>query len=221
MKMRGIVLFLLFSICSRVESGLSQTLGGTVRGQVVSPSGTAFANVRVTAFNEETGEVRQTLSGSDGEFALTALAPGSYRLEAEMSGFRKYAGKGVHLQVGQNLRVNICLELGPPAEEIIVTASQGLVEPDTAGLGTVIGNRQIVSFPLDGRNFLQLSLLVPGPRRQRKDRPVRCWAHSPSTSAARGRIPTISFWMELTTTIPSSTRLPSIHPWTQFENLRS
>ena len=164
-------MFLLLSICSRVESGLSQTLGGTVRGQVVSASGTALANVRVTAFNEETGEVRQTLSGSEGGFALTALAPGSYRLEAEMPGFRKYVGKGVHLQVGQNLRVNIYLELGPPAKEIIVTASQELVEPDTAGLGTVIGNRQIVSFPLDGRNFLQLSLLVPGAARAAEGSP--------------------------------------------------
>ena len=162
MKIRGVVLLTVLSICLRAENGLSQSLGGTIRGQVAASAGSAVTNVRVTAFNEETGEMRQTFSSSDGEFALTALAPGSYRLEADTSGFRKYVGRGIHLQVDQNLRMNILLELGPPAEEIIVTASQGLLEPDTAALGTVIGNRQIVSFPLDGRNFLQLSLLIPG-----------------------------------------------------------
>lgn len=155
-------MFVLLSLCRPAESALPQTLGGTIRGQVTATRGSTVANVRVAAVNEETGEVRETLSSLEGEFALAALAPGAYRLEAETAGFRKYLAKGIQLQVGQNLRMNIPLELGPPAEEIIVTANQPLLEPDTAGLGTVIGNPQIVSFPLDGRNFLQLSLLVPG-----------------------------------------------------------
>jgi hypothetical protein len=162
MKTHGIFLVLVLFTHTRPAVVWAQTLGGAIRGQVVMSSGSACANVHVSAINEDTGETRWTLSGADGEFALSALGPGSYRLEAEMPGFRKYVGKGISLQVGQNLRVNVLLQVGGPAEQIIVTAVKDLVEPDAAGLGTVIQNRQIVSLPLDGRNSLQLSLLLPG-----------------------------------------------------------
>ena len=162
MKNCSICWFFLLLIHLQPPVSLSQTIGGTIRGHVVTISGAACPDVQVTAFHEETGESRQAFSGPDGEFTLSVLPPGRYRLEAEVSGFRRYVGKGISLQLGQNLRLNIPLELGPPAEEIVVTARQNLVEPDSASLGSVIDNRQIVNFPLDGRNFLQLSLLLPG-----------------------------------------------------------
>jgi hypothetical protein len=162
MKNLRIFLFLLLPIHLQPALSLAQTIGGTIRGHVVTSSGSPCPNVQVTAFHEETGESRQSFSGPDGEFTLSVLPPGPYRLEAEVGGFRKYVGKGISLQLGQNLRVNIHLDLGPPAEEIVVTARQSLVEPDATGLGTVIENRQIVNLPLDGRNFLQLSLLLSG-----------------------------------------------------------
>ena len=80
-----------------------------------------------------------------------------------MEGFKKYVQKGTHLNVGQNVRLNILLEAGSPDDSVIfVYANQGLVEPDATYAGAVIGNRQIVNLPLDKRNFLQLSLLLPG-----------------------------------------------------------
>ena len=142
--------------------GYSQTLHATIRGQVAGSSGSSYPNVQVTAVNEETGETRQTFSDRDGEFTLSVLSPGPYRLEAEMPGYQKYVGGGIRLRVGENLRVNMVLQLGGPAEEIVVTARQGLVKPDAMKVGAVIENRQIVDLPLDGRNFLQLSLLLPG-----------------------------------------------------------
>jgi len=153
---------ILFLIFLRPVIGLTQTINGTIRGQVVSSSGSVFPNVEITAYNEETSEIRRTLSGSDGEYTLSVLPPGSYQIVAEMPGLSKYVEKGINLHLGQNLRLDILFELGPPAEEIVVTAKKGLVEPDTTSLGSVIENREIVSFPLDGRNFLQLSLLLPG-----------------------------------------------------------
>ncbi len=163
MKIRGFTIPVLLLLCLLLPaSGYAQTLAGTIRGQVTVGAGMAYADVRVTAINEETGEIRRTVSGSDGEFTLTVLPPGSYRLEAEASGCKKYVAKGIRLQVGQSLRADIPLVLGLPSEEITVTARQDLVEPDSIGLGAVIDNRRITDFPLDGRNFLQLSLLLPG-----------------------------------------------------------
>jgi hypothetical protein len=145
-----------------VRSGYAQTLDATIRGRLEERSGSRIAKVVVRAINEETQDTRLTVSGTDGEYTLPALPPGSYRVEAEFPGFRTYVHTGIRLSVGQNLRMNILMEPGGPNEEIIVAATTELLEPDAVDLGSVIENRQIVNFPLDGRNFLQLSLLLPG-----------------------------------------------------------
>ena len=162
---RCMVCFAVF--CLLFAAGLGepcfpQTLHATVRGQLLDRSGARLANVLVQAINEETQETRRTVSGADGEYTLAMLPPGKYRFEAEITGFRKYVSTGIQLLVGQNVRMDLTLEPGGPDQEIIVTASQMLVEPDGVRLGSVIENRQIVNFPLDGRNFLQLGLLLPG-----------------------------------------------------------
>ena len=162
MKSGGFFAFFLLLVHWQPAIGYSQTLHAAIRGQVSGSSGYFLPSVQIRAVNEDTGETRPTLSGPEGEYTLSVLSPGSYRLEVEMPGFRRYVEKGIHLQVGQNLRVNISLQPGGPAEEITVVAKQGLVKPDTMNMGAVIENRQIVNFLLDGRNFLRLSLLLPG-----------------------------------------------------------
>ncbi len=152
----------LLSACLLPAVGLAQTLGGTIRGQVVMSGGLPQADVRVSAINEETGETRRTLSGIDGQFALSPLMPGLYRLEAETPGYRKHLETGINLQIGRDLRLNVRLEPEGPAEEIVVSAVRKPVEPDRTNTGGVVENRQIVGLPLDGRNFLQLTLLLPG-----------------------------------------------------------
>jgi hypothetical protein len=158
--LRALLCLLFGSI--RLGPCLSQTLDATVRGQVLDGTGSPMADVLIRAINEETHDTRQTSSNAGGEYTLAMLPPGNYRFEAEMAGFRKYVRTGIRLLVGQNLRMNVVLQRGGPDQEIIVTASQLLVEPDGVNLGSVIENRQIVNFPLDGRNFLQLGLLLPG-----------------------------------------------------------
>jgi hypothetical protein len=155
-------IFVLLFLILRPEGCWSQTLDATIRGQVSENSGALLPNALIRAISEETLEMRQTVSDAEGEYTLSMLLPGSYRLEAETPGFRKYVRTGIHLQVGQKLRMNIRFERGGPTEEIVVTAQQGMVEPDSTSLGAVIENRQIVNFPLDGRNSLELSLLLPG-----------------------------------------------------------
>jgi hypothetical protein len=143
-------------------AALAQPLGGTIRGQVVTTSGLPQANVRVTAINQETGEVRKTLSASDGQYALSSLIPGRYRLEAETPGFRKHLQAGIDLQIGRDVRLDVRLEPGGPSDEVSVSAVRKPVEPDRTNTGGVVENQQIVNLPLDGRNFLQLTLLLPG-----------------------------------------------------------
>jgi hypothetical protein len=162
MKIRGAVLVSTLWFFALPLMGSAQVLHATIRGEVCGTTDSVYPNVRILAVNEETGEVRRTLSGPGGEYTLSVLSPGLYRLEAELTGFRKHVERGIRLQVGQNLRMNISLQPGGPSEEVVVIASQGMVHADTANMGAVIENRQIVNLPLDGRNFLQLGLLLPG-----------------------------------------------------------
>jgi len=155
-------LFCLLFTLVQPDPGYSQTLHATVRGQLLDSSAARVGNVLVRAINEETQETHQTFSSIDGEYTLAMLSPGRYRIEAEITGFRKYVRTDIRLLVGQYLRMDMVLEPGGPDEEIVVTSLQMLVDPDESNLGLVIENQQIVNLPLDGRNFLQLGLLLPG-----------------------------------------------------------
>jgi hypothetical protein len=122
---------------------------------------TRISGALIRIVHIETNEVRTTTSNDDGEFTVSALGPGQYRLEVEQTGFKKYS-RELSLQVNQDLRLNVSLEIGSIAEVLTVTAVEAPVKRDSASLGTVIENRQIIGLPLDGRNFLELTLLAPG-----------------------------------------------------------
>jgi hypothetical protein len=140
----------------------AQSVTATIRGRLLESSGAVLPSGSISAINEETNETHRTRSSPEGDFAIPMLSPGSYRVEAEVTGFRKYVAKGIQVQIGQNLRMDVALAPGGPTEEITVTADQKMIEPDSTHTGYVIDNRAIVSYPLDGRNFLELTLLLPG-----------------------------------------------------------
>jgi hypothetical protein len=162
MKIREVAVLSVLLLLATPVSSMTQTYHASIVGRVADSSDLACPGVRVTVVNEDTGEIRRTTSDAAGDFSLPVLAPGPYRLEAEMAGFQKFVGRGIRLLVGQELRLAVTMRPGGPSEVVVVTVAQEMVRPDAMGLGAVIENRQIVNLPLDGRNFLQLSLLLPG-----------------------------------------------------------
>jgi hypothetical protein len=159
-KRLAIILCMALSLCEC--AGFGQTVGANLRGDVKDRSGSVCVGARVALINEETNEARTVLTGADGTFLVSVLQPGSYRIEAELAGFRRYVGKEMLLQLGQDARVSVVLEAGAQSEQVVVNASPALVRQDSVAVGAVVDTRQITNYPLDGRNFLQLSLLVPG-----------------------------------------------------------
>jgi len=142
-------------------TGQAQTHRGSIRGNITDPSRTSISSATIKVVQTETNESRTARSGAEGEFIITALPPGPYRVEVEQSGFKKYS-RLVTLQVNQELRLDVSLEVGPITEELVITAPETALRKDSPTLGSVIENRQITGLPLDGRNFLELTLLVPG-----------------------------------------------------------
>ncbi len=139
----------------------AQTVRGAIVGRVIDAASRPLGGVGLTLTDEETNRVRTSKTDSNGEFAVTLLPAGAYRVEADSAGFRKSTRK-VTLLVDQEVNIEIPLLPEKSGEHIDVTAEAGLLKTESATLSTVIQNREILNLPLDGRNFYELTLLLPG-----------------------------------------------------------
>jgi hypothetical protein len=152
----------LFILLPSIGSG--QTHSGSVRGKITDPNGALVPGAQVRLINEETNETRTMVSGKEGEFAFSPLAPSAYRLEVMATGFANNSNK-LLLRVGQELRQDISLTVGSASETVqqyLKSDNSLKVDSESTAVRTVIDNPQVEGLPLDGRNFYELSLLVPG-----------------------------------------------------------
>jgi hypothetical protein len=139
----------------------AQDTNGLVTGLLTDTASRPVSGVTVTLTNEATGQRRETNADVEGWFSIGQLPPGAYRLEARRDGYCTHVLRFV-LQLGQQVVADIPLAPGRVMETINVTNTRELLKPDSAAIGAIIGNWQITELPLDGRNFYELSLLVPG-----------------------------------------------------------
>jgi len=135
---------------------------GTISGSATDTTGAVVPGTVITAVNEQNGFTRSTTVGSAGEYTLTGLQPGTYTVTGEQMAFKKFSMQGVRLEVGQNARIDVHLEVGNLAEVVEVTGQTALLQTEQSSVGAVINQQKIVDFPLNGRNFVQLGLLLPG-----------------------------------------------------------
>jgi hypothetical protein len=138
-----------------------QSVRGSIGGTVTDASHKVLSGAGVTLTDEATNKKREAITDARGEFLISLVAPGAYRLEVERDGYRKHV-QLLALAVDQELRVDVPLLAGNRTDTIDVTATRAMVRTDSAALGIVIDNRSITGLPLDGRNFYELVLLVPG-----------------------------------------------------------
>ena len=134
-----------------------------ITGAVSDPSGKVVQHVTVTLTNLAQGTTRTFSTQADGSFSFTSLEATRYRLNvASPTGFDPYE-QYVTVNVGQDLSLPIQLQVATGHTKVEVVAdTPPAVDTTTSTLGGVINARQISTLPLNGRNYLELSLLVPG-----------------------------------------------------------
>ena len=134
---------------------------GEIAGFVRDASAGAVQGARVSVTNESTNQSRTVETSASGSYSIPFLQPGPYTVLAEKQGFKSQARRGVVLQVEDRARADFLMEVGPVTEIVEVTASAPLIARDSAAIGTVITEQQLVDFPLNGRNYLSLAKVSP------------------------------------------------------------
>jgi Carboxypeptidase regulatory-like domain/TonB dependent receptor len=142
--------------------GFAQATTAELSGAVQDASGAVIAGAQVTATNIATNITHGTVSGKNGDYVITQLPPGDYKLTVEAPGFSKLEQTGLSLQVNQQARLDLTLKIGKQSETVEVSTRAPLLESESSSVGTVVGEQSVNQLPLNGRNFTQLATLSPG-----------------------------------------------------------
>ncbi len=154
--------FTLLAICFQPTLAISQTIRGTILGTVTDSTGALVRGAKVTALQTATGQSRSEVTNDSGEYSIPQLPVGPYTIAVEQSGFKKSERTNIDLRVDDQLRIDVSLAVGQMTDTVAVEATAPVVNTDSSTVGNVVDNKKVTELPLNGRNFLQLNLLVPG-----------------------------------------------------------
>jgi len=145
------------------SSGLrAQSTNASLAGGVTDISKAAIVDAKIAAVSAGTNLRYGTTTNATGEYYLTNLPPGPYRLEVEKSGFKKLIKPDVILHVQDALAINFEMTVGSASESVTVEAGAPLVNAESATVSTVVDRAFVQDLPLNGRSFQTLIMLTPG-----------------------------------------------------------
>ncbi|MDQ1472302.1 MAG: hypothetical protein QOJ99_3782, partial [Bryobacterales bacterium] len=136
---------------------------GSITVTVRDSSGLAIPAASLSLRNELTGgDVRHAVSSEQGTYTFPVVPSGSYALLIEHPGFKSLRQSGIYVQVNEQLSVNASLQVGEVSEQVVVTDAAPLVEATSGVIRETIDRVRVSELPLNGRNVLQLQVLIPG-----------------------------------------------------------
>ena len=140
----------------------AQGITSDIRGTVTDASGAAIQAAVLTITDVTKGWSRAAVSGAAGEYEFLQLPPAdTFSVSTQAPGFKTEVRAGIVLQTGQESRVDFALSPGAVSEKVMVQGEVSLVQSEDAAVGDVVDERKVKELPLNGRQFWQLSELVP------------------------------------------------------------
>ncbi|MGH9338061.1 MAG: TonB-dependent receptor domain-containing protein [Acidobacteriota bacterium] len=133
-----------------------------ITGIVQDPTGAVIPGIEVTVRDVNRGTTRTTVTNERGNYSFPNLSSGVYIISAELPGFKTATSDELRLEVNQTLQFNIRMEIGEVTDQIQVTGAAPLLQTSDSQVGGVIENKQVVDFPIQARDFMQLALTVAG-----------------------------------------------------------
>ncbi len=151
------------SVCLLIPALLpAQSTGGRILGRVTDPTNAVLAEVKVNLINEATGVSTTTSTNGNGDYAFPQVAVGTYRMEFDLTGFKKNVQRGVNVDLNQVVTVNSVLQIGEAMEIVDVSSEAPIVDTTSTQLGAVMDSKQVAGLPLNARDTYQLLQLQPG-----------------------------------------------------------
>ena len=144
--------------CSVAVAQSSASLSGTV----TDPTGAVVPGATVTVHSIGQGTDRVVTTDSAGSYVVPSLQPGAYRVDVKASGFASYTVQSVTLQVDRIITMSPKLALESAGATVEVTGAAPLIDAQTMTVGQVIAQKTVQELPLNGRHFLDLTVLTPG-----------------------------------------------------------
>jgi hypothetical protein len=143
-------------------AAVAQTITASITGTVTDASGAVVPNVKVTATNAATNLTHTATTNDAGLYNLVFLPVGQYTVTSETQGFKSTKLGPFTLQVNQTARVDIQLEVGETTQSVEVKDFAPILQTDSTETGEVLSSNKLTSLPLNGRNFVSLTLMIPG-----------------------------------------------------------
>jgi Carboxypeptidase regulatory-like domain len=135
---------------------------GSILGVVRDRSQAVIAGARIRVTNIQTNLSEEATTAADGTYHFLALPAGNYKIAATATGFRPYSATDITLQVNDQFRLDITMDVGTVAEEVSVAANAVRVETENTQLGDVIDSKKMLALPLNGRSYIDLLGLQAG-----------------------------------------------------------
>ena len=146
-------LFLAIPVCAQFTAN--------IQGLIQDPSGAGVAKAQITLVNSATGVKKAATSDASGNYRFVSLAPGSYKISVEASGFAK-AEAGVTLLTEQNVNLPITLKVGSASESVVVSTEAPVVDTADSRTELTLQNAGVAELPIVGRNLVTLVTMAPG-----------------------------------------------------------
>ena len=140
----------------------AQEFRAAISGTVTDSSGAAVPGVTVTATETRTGARSVVVSDGSGQYVAPFLAPGDYEFTAELSGFKQYTRRGLHLAAGSHAILDVRLDIGEVSESVQVHADAPLVNVANASVGQTVTTKEVEDLPLNGRTPMMFAQLAVG-----------------------------------------------------------
>ena len=147
-QMRAVLCALLLMVPS-MASGQARVTGADLAGVVTDQSGGVLPGAMVTVTNVATNLTRSVVCDTDGRYIVPALAPGTYAIAVELSGFATNTRGGIVLALGQAVTIDFTLALSGTREEVTVTADAPLVQIGRTEVSTVVNQHFIDNLPIN------------------------------------------------------------------------
>ena len=151
-------LSLLFSLAA-ASAGAQQFTGG-VRG-IVSDVNGVIPGVTLMLTNESTNISREVRTNDAGQYSFAAVPPGTYRLKAQITGYKTFESTGLTVGTQQFITLDVTLELGRIEENVTVTGQSPLIDTSTASQATSLDRQTLETLPAPGRNAFLIAVTVP------------------------------------------------------------